>query len=316
MGAKGITLFMFLTAVAGVVVAACGATTTVTRPLTPITSAIPVQKLQAVTTTAILADFVRNVGGEMVEVRSIVPSGADVHSFQPTPKDSISISRARIIVSNGLGIDDYLQPVLESARGPEVVHVAAGEGLAPMVKGQTRLDPIDLIDGTPHPWQNPLHAVHYVERIRDGLIKADPAMAQVYRSNADAYILKLRDLDQEIGQTLSAVPPDRRHLVSYHDAFGYFAQRYGWKVSAFVPGDASDVTPSAVVAVLKLIEEEGIPVVFAEPQFNSDLINLAAADSGIRIAVIYSGVLDADVPTYIDMMRFNAKSLLTLGNTR
>ena len=254
-----------------------------------------------VTTFAILADLVKNVGGERVQVQSIVQSGADIHSFQSTPGDSIAISNARVIVSNGMGLDAFLEGMFHNARGPDAVHVVATEGL-----------PATLADDDdPHFWQDPLHTVHYVESIRDGLIQADPGGAPVYRANAEAYTRELRDLDREIAQTLSGVPPERRHLVTFHDAFGHFAERYGWEVSALVMGDADDVTPGAVVEVIARIKGDSISAVFAEPQFGSDMIREAAASAGVQhIGFIYSDVLDAQVPTYIDMMRFNARSLL------
>jgi ABC-type Zn uptake system ZnuABC Zn-binding protein ZnuA len=148
-----------------------------------------------------------------------------------------------------------------------------------------------------------------VERIRDGLVRVDPANGSVYTANAAAYILELQDLDREIAQTLNQVPPERRHLVTFHDAFGYFARRYGWEVSAFVPSDASRVTPVSVVEVMRSIESGGIPAVFAEPQFRADVLEQAARDTGVRVGTIYSDSLDETVPTYIEMMRFNANSL-------
>jgi ABC-type Zn uptake system ZnuABC Zn-binding protein ZnuA len=157
-----------------------------------------------------------------------------------------------------------------------------------------------------------MYAVHYVQRIRDGLIQADPEGSHVYQANTTDYIQKLRELDQEIAETLSGVPPQLRHLVTFHDAFGYFARRYGWKVSAFVLSDASDVTPGAVVEVMRRVKEEGIPLVFAEPQFGSDVLKQAARDAGVGIGLIYSDALDEGVPGYIEMMRFNARSLLRL----
>ena len=306
----------------GLVGAACGG-----GPI-PAPALSPTARVKVVTTTTILADFVRNVGGDRVEVRSIVPPGTDVHSFQTTPADSIAISNARVIVSNGLGLDAFLDSLVKSAKGSDAVHVVAAEGLEAMpVKlmalsrgglshegGREELDGHvhNHTHGNPHFWQNPMYAVYYVERIRDGLLQADPAGAQTYEANSAAYIQKLRELDQEIVVTLSAVPAGKRHLVTFHDAFGHFAQRYGWKVSAFVPGDASDVTPGRVIRVMERIMEEGIPAVFAEPQFNADVIQQAAGDTGVSVGPIYSNSLDDNVTTYIEMMRFNARSLLRL----
>ena len=314
---RHIVLVLSLLTTIGLLAVACGGSST------PSSTATTVPRVQVVTTTPILADFARNVGGDRVEVRSIVPPGADVHSFQPTPKESIAISNARVIVSNGLGLDAFLDSLLKSAKRSEAVHVIAADGLdatpmkviafPPRAQGDENESSGHIYsEGDPHLWHNPQYAIYYVERIRDGLIQADTAGAQVYRDNATGYIQKLNELDEEIAETLSAVPPQRRHLVTFHDAFGYFAERYGWEVSAFAPDDASDVTPGAVVRVMEPIKEEGIPVIYAEPQFNPDVLNQAARDAGVSIGLIYSDVLDTEVPTYIEMMRFNAKSLLRL----
>ena len=254
--------------------------------------------LKVVATTSILADLAQNVGGDEVKVSVLIPPGADVHSFQSTPKDSISISEAEVIVSNGLGLDDFLQPILDSALSAETVQITATDGLEP-----------SGFEGGPHLWQNPMFVIHYVERIRDGLIQADPNNSQAYKNNAAAYIQQLSDLDMEIEQILGEVPLERRHLVTFHDAFGYFGDRYGWKVSAFVAGDASDVTPRAVTSIIEEIEKEGLSAVFAEPQFRPDVMEQVAEDTGVRTGIIYSDTLDDKVTTYIDMMRFNATSL-------
>ena len=286
---------MALASLVGAFAAGCGG-----GPQTPVTTSAP-PIIQVVTTSVILADLVKNVGGGRVEVQSIVQSGADIHSFQSTPGDSVAISNARVIVSNGMGLDAFLEGTLQNAKGRDAVHVVAAEALPANLAG----------NADPHFWQDPLYTVYYVQSIRDGLIRADPAGARIYHANTEAYIRELRDLDGEIAETLSMVPPEKRHLVTFHDAFGHFAERYGWEVSALVMGDADDITPGAVVEVIARIKGDGISAVFAEPQFSSDMIRQAASDAGVQdIGLIYSDVLDAEVPTYMDMMRFNAKSLL------
>ena len=162
--------------------------------------------------------------------------------------------------------------------------------------------------GDPHFWLDPILAVHYVEGIRDGLSRADPRNAERYSDNAADYIQQLRDLDREIAGILSVVPPERRYLVTFHDAYGYFGRRYGWQVSAFVPSDASDVTPRAVARVIEEIQAEGIPAVFSEPQFRRDVMEQAVLDTGVNLGTIHSMVSDT-VPTYLDLMRTNAKTL-------
>ena len=272
-------------------------------PEPSLTSSAP--RVRVVTTSVILKDFVRNVGGDSVDVVSLVPPGADVHSLQSTPKDSIAVNRAAVIVSNGLGLDAFLDGLLESARRPGTVHVVGSEGLEQV---STKGDGDG--GGDPHLWQNPLYAVHYVGRIRDGLAKADPANARLYQSNAASYIQELRELDREIARSLDTVPAQQRRLVTFHDAFGHFARRYQWEVSAFVVSDAGDVTPGAVVKVVEQIRDQGIPVVFAEPQLGAGVLARVAEDAGAEIGRIYSDSLDNDVPTYIDMMRFNTRSLV------
>jgi ABC-type Zn uptake system ZnuABC Zn-binding protein ZnuA len=273
--------------------------------------------MQVVTSNVLLADFARQVGGDQIEVTSLIPPGVDLHSFQTTPGDSVAVSRARVIVTNGFGLDDFLLPVFDTAKQPNAVHVVAAQGLeslgeelpAEAQKAAGHSGDADHAHESPHFWQDPLLAVHYVERIRDGLAQADPVNAPVYQAIALRYIHQLQDLHQEIARTLDQVPPQRRHLVTYHNAFEYFARRYGWQTSYFVVGDGSEASPGQVSAVMTRLKEQGIPAVFAEPQFRSDLLDQAAQDAGVPVGIIYSDVLDDTVPTYIEMMRFNARSL-------
>ena len=157
---------------------------------------------------------------------------------------------------------------------------------------------------------DPLYVVHYVERIRDGLTQADPEGATIYHGNAAAYIKILLDLDDEIVRGLGQVPPQRKHLITFHDAFGHFADRYGWESSAFVRSYSSGVTPGDLVDGMRWIRQEGIKAVFAEPQFNSSVLNRVANDTGVEVGTIYSDSLDDVAPTYIDMMMFNLNSLI------
>jgi ABC-type Zn uptake system ZnuABC Zn-binding protein ZnuA len=305
------------------VAVACGAAAPAASPTSTIAPAPPTPEptLKVVTTTTILADLVSNVGGDQVEVQFIVPPGADIHTFQTNPSHSLAISEADVIISNGFGLDDFLEPVLRGAKQAEAVRVVAAEGLPaePIVEMEFPEETPEQHQGEeqghehgaedPHFWQNPLFTIHYLGGIRNSLIQADPANAEVYNRNAAEYIQQLRELDREIAQTLNQVPPERRHLVTFHDAFGHFARRYGWRVSAFVPSGAGEVTPEKVVKVMKVMKAEGIPAVFAEPQFRQDVLEQAARDTGIRVGTIYSDTLDDKVPTYIEMMRFNAQSL-------
>lgn len=253
--------------------------------------------LEVVATTTVLADLAANVGGDLVAVNTLVPAGADVHTFQSTPADSLRISNAGVIVSNGAGLDDFLLPVLESARRPGSVMVLASGGIA-----------AEYLVGDPHFWLDPILAQHYVKRIRDGLMAADPENSPSYEANARRYLRQLEELDQEVAATLSQVPEARRHLITFHDAYGHFARRYGWRISSFVASDASDVTPGAIVSILKQIKRDGIPAFFVEPQFSSGLMQQASIDSGVRLGTIRS-LVDDQADTYLAMMRGNAQAL-------
>ena len=262
--------------------------------------------LPVVTTTALLADLVRNVGGDLVEVTALVPPGAEVHSFQSTPADSVAISRAALVVSNGGGLDGFLKPVVQGSLTDAAVHVVAAR---PLLDSGALLESEEV---DPHFWQNPVFTVKYVGVIKEGLIAADPENAAVYRANFDLYEEELTKLDFDIASTLNTVDASRRHLITFHDAFGHFARRYGWEATAFVPSDASQVTPGPVVEILEQVRDQGIPAVFAEPQFRSGLMKNAAEEAGVEIGIIYSDVLDGEVASYIDMMLFNAKSVARL----
>ncbi len=284
-----VTAFLFL-------VLACGSSDTA-KPGSESSEGIP---MPVVTTTALLADMVKNVGGDLVTVTALVPAGADVHSFQSTPADSVAVSRAAMVVSNGGGLDQFLDQVIVGSLSDDTIHVIAAKAL------------LELDENDPHFWQNPVFAVRYVEGILDGLIKTDPANTSKYKANFSEYKDQLTKLDFDIASTLDTVDPARRHLITFHDAFGHFATRYGWEVTSLVGSDASQVSPGPVVEILNQVREQGLAAVFAEPQFSSGLLEKAAEEAGVEIGIIYSDVQDGEVANYIDMMLFNAKSLARL----
>jgi len=259
-------------------------------------------RLPVVTTTALLADMVKNVGGELVDVTALVPPGADVHSFQSTPADNVTVSSAAMVVSNGGGLDQFLDRLIDGSASDDAVRVFAAGTLLEL--GPDRDDP--------HFWQNPVFAVKYAEGIRDGLVAADPENSDEYEANFDSYADALTKLDFDIESTLNTIQSDRRHLITFHDAFGHFARRYNWQVTSLVGSDASQVSPGPVVEILERVKTQGIPAIFAEPQFNSGLLLKAAEEAGVEVGPIYSDVQEGEAASYIDMMLFNAKSLARL----
>ena len=257
--------------------------------------------ISVIATIPVLAELAGNVGGDLVEIRYMVPPGADVHSYQTTPDISVAISGAAVIISNGAGLDDFLLPVWLGAKRALSVSVVASDGLAEKSLGD------DLDD--PHFWQDPLLAIHYVERIRDGLAMADPDNAPAYERQAQEYILRLKALDQEISGILRQVPVEYRRLVTYHQAFSHWGRRYNWATYALVSGEGDAPTPSAILEVTQFIERSGLPAVFAEPQFPASVLETTAADAHASVAPIYAGLASGHPSTYIDMMLFNAHSL-------
>ena len=165
--------------------------------------------------------------------------------------------------------------------------------------------------GDPHFWQNPRMVVHYVNQIANGLVEADPDNAAAYLDNSAAYIEELKALDAYIADTLASIPDDLRVMVTFHDAFGYFGERYDVEVQAFVSSHGGDVSPDDIANVLELVEHDGLPAVFAEPQFSDDALAQVARDAGIQVGIIRS-LPDDEFPDYIGMMRANADQLAQL----
>jgi ABC-type Zn uptake system ZnuABC Zn-binding protein ZnuA len=257
-------------------------------------------KIIVAATIPVLADLARNVGGDLVEVHSAVPPGVDAHSYQTTPSDSVMISQAGLTISNGSGLDDFLLPVLESARPGHAVHVTASHGL----DAQAR----DGLQSDPHLWQDPLSAIRYVEQIRQGLVQADPANAGQYEEQARQYTARLQQLDREIAGLLDQVPQRHRILVTHHQAFSHLAERYGWRTLALARGDSVSVTPEAILRASEAVKDAGLPSVFVDPRFSSSALEQVARDTGTSVSPIYAG-LGEEVNSYVEMMRFNARSL-------
>ena len=303
-------------------VAACGGADPTATPAPSIDA--PPEPVRVITGSVIIADFARNVGGDAVSVESLIPSGGDAHTFRTTPSDGIKVSRADVILLNGSGLDDNLVEFVESSRHSGSILVEVSEGLTPKELLVRELGEDDHGDeeeegeddhhggGDPHFWQDPIAAIFYVERIRDALIEADPARSDSYRANADAYIQRLRDLDAEITETLAAVPAERRTLISFHDAFGYFGARYDFEVISFVGVHGGEPTPGDIAGVIHEVEDGGLPAIFGEPQFAQEALQSAASESGIEIGAIRSATFDETVSDYITMMRANAKEIARL----
>ena len=254
-------------------------------------------RVNVVVSLAIFADFARQVGGDRVDVSTLVPAGADPHTYEPGPSRVAKLTKADLVIVNGLGLEAALEDVVEENTSSSAILVELAEGLP-------------VIDKNPHLWLDVQNAIAYVEHIRDALAEIDPAGADTYRANADGYLAELRTLDEEVAAAIDSIPPERRKLVTFHDAFPYLAHRYGLEVVAVVVASPGK-EPSAkdVANLVDAIAAEDVPAVFKEPQLNARILELAADDAGVEVCTLHSAALDKKVNTYVKLMRFNAKEL-------
>jgi zinc/manganese transport system substrate-binding protein len=261
-------------------------------------------RVNVVASFSILGDFVRNVGGDRVNVASLVGPNGDVHVYTPPPQDAKKIADARLVIINGLGLEGWLPRLLQSS-GSKAPIITATNGIAPLKLGS---------DADPHAWQSVANARIYVANIRDALVQADPEDAGYFRDDAERYLAELDALDRDVRSAVAQIPPERRKVISTHDAFGYFAKEYG--VEFIAPsGVSTETEPSArdVAGIISQIKAQKIPAVFLENISDDRLIRRIASETGARVGgILYSdGLTDekGSAPTYIEMVRHNIKAL-------
>lgn len=275
------------------------------------------EKLKVVATFSILGDLVRNVGGDRVEVATLVGPNGDAHVYSPTPADGRRLTEARVVVANGLKFEGWIDRLVKSS-GTKAAKVEAAKGVKPL-KGEE--------DGhghghdhhggfDPHAWQSIANAKIYVANIRDALIAADAAGKATYDANAAEYLKKLDTLEAEVKGLVASIPADRRRIITSHDAFRYFENAYG--IEFISPqGVSTDAEASAkdVARIIQQIKREKIKAVFVENVSDTRLMERIAKETGAKIGDrLYSDALsEANGPagTYIDMMRHNIKAFST-----
>ena len=268
-------------------------------------------RLFVVATFTILADLVRQVGGEGVEVSSLVGPNGDVHAYAPSPADSRKLAAARLIVENGLNLEGWISRLAKASASKARI-VVASAGVSPR---EEHGDHDHAHGGTdPHAWQNVANAKIYVANIRDGLIAANPSGKAEYAARARAYLEKLDALDACVRAAVAKIPADRRRIVTTHDAFGYFGQAYGIELAA-PAGVSTEAAVSArdVGKIIAQIKKDKFPAVFLENVSDPRLIDQIARETGAKIGgTLYSDSLsgpDGAAGTYIDMVRHNISEL-------
>jgi len=266
------------------------------------------EKLPVVATFSILADCARNVGGERIEVAALVGPDGDTHVYQPKPADAKELGDARLILENGLGLEGWIDRLI-NASGTKAPVIVATNGISPQPMREE-----GRIAQDPHAWQSIANAKIYVANIRDALIAADPGGASVYRANAEKYLGKLDALEKDVTAAIAKIPPARRQIITTHDAFGYFGTAYGFRFIA-PEGVSTETEASArdVAKIIRQIKAENIPAVFLENVTDARLVRSIAAESGAKIGgTLYSDALsspDGPAGSYIEMMRNNIKQL-------
>ncbi|EKT62408.1 metal ABC transporter substrate-binding protein [Providencia burhodogranariea] len=259
------------------------------------------KKFKVVTTFTIIQDIAQNVAGDAAIVESITKPGAEIHGYQPTPKDIMKAYDADLILWNGMNLEVWFQRFFENVQNVPAVVVTEGIEPMPIREGEYEGHP------NPHAWMSPANAKIYIENIRQALVKYDPQNAEIYNQNAKAYAEKIAKLDAPLRERLNRIPEDKRWLVSSEGAFSYLTKDYGFKEVYLWPINAEEQgSPQQVKKVIDTVREYQIPVVFSESTISDKPARQVSKETGAK----YGGMLyvdslstsDGPVPTYIDLL--------------
>ena len=266
-------------------------------------------KFKVVTTFTVIQDIAQNVAGDAATVESITKPGAEIHEYEPTPKDIVKAQSADLILWNGLNLERWFERFFQNIKDKPAVVVTEG------------ITPLSIYEGpykdapNPHAWMSPSNALIYVENIKNALVKYDPQNADAYQKNAATYAEKIKQLDKPLREKLSLIPADQRWLVTSEGAFSYLAKDYDLKEGYLWPINAEQQgTPQQVRKLIDLVKKNHIPVVFSESTVSAKPAQQVAKESGAK----YGGVLyvdslsaaDGPVPTYIDLLNVTVSTIV------
>ena len=269
---------------------------------------------RVIATTSVFADLARLALGSAAQVESIVPAGIDVHTFEPSPSDAGKIAQADLILMNGLGLDEWVGSLIDAAQKSDRDVLRLGEGLDQSdgwiyltTGGQGGAQGVD-----PHVWLDPNGAALYLHHIAERVIHDRPELTDVIRSSLTSGLARLRALDDEVRTLYEAIPAAHRAIVTFHDAFGYYARAYDITiVGVAVQSPGQDPSAREIAALIDAIRAAGVTTVFSEIQFPSKVLTSVAAETGATVlANLYSDALgDAPYDTYVAAMRANATAI-------
>lgn len=266
------------------------------------------QKPLVVATASIFADMAEVIGGNMIEVRSIVPIGGDPHLYEPTPADARLVASAQLILKNELTFEGWLSELINNS-GTKARVVTITEGITPIASEKYK----NSTD--PHAWMSAANGLIYIDNILKALSKLDPANAESYAFNHGIYKQQLEALDRRIAERIKNIPEPQRILITSHDAFRYYGQRYGIRVEAVLGTSTdSEAQTSDLVRLNKIIKAQKVPAVFIETTVNPKLLQQLATDNHISIGgKLFSdsiGDKNSPAPTYIDMLTHNTETIV------
>jgi ABC-type Zn uptake system ZnuABC Zn-binding protein ZnuA len=306
--------------------------------------------LKVVATTTIVADVAQNVGGNLVTVTSLVPVDADAHAFEPSPQDALAVSEADAVLAVGAGYEAFLAGLEENADRSDITIVSNGVTIYPFAEEHDdheeeshAVEPLgvlgtdDICDAhheedpeateeadhdehehgacDPHVWTDPQNVVIWADNIAEAFAAKDPANADIYRANADTYKEALVAAGEAVRQILSAVPDEKRVLVTNHEFMSYFARAYDFEVvGVVIPGGSTggEIDPQAMAGLIATIQAEGIPAIFAEASANAATIEAVAGDAGVSVVTTLSESLTAAggvAETYLAYLTYNAQAI-------
>jgi ABC-type Zn uptake system ZnuABC Zn-binding protein ZnuA len=275
-------------------------------------------RVKVAATTTIVGDVVSEIGGDFIDLEILLPTGSDPHSFQPAPKDLVTVAEAKLVFANGAGLEEFLEPLIQNAGGSaQVVEVSEGINL---LEAQDVHDEDENEEehstGDPHTWFDPANVESWTIQIEKALSSVDPEHAAAYAANAQAYRERLQELDAWIEQQADSIPQEKRKLFTDHASFTYFANRYGFdQVGAVIPAYSTLAEPSAkdLALIESAMKEFGVKTIFTSEAANRALLERVAQDTGARLVYLYNGSLsEANGPaaTYLELMRYNVQALV------
>lgn len=274
-------------------------------------------RLKVVTTVSPITSIAENIGGDRIDLEGIIPEGMNSHTYEPPPSVARTLADADLIILNGLFLEEPTLELAEANKKDSAVILLLGDNA--ITREQWKFDfsfPESGGKPNPHLWPDPMLALKYAELIRDQLVSLDPKNADYYDGNLEAFRSRIEDLDRRIREAIATIPPQNRKLLTYHDSWAYFAERYGMQViGAVQPSDFSEPSAREVAALIDQIRAEGVPAVFGSEVFPSDVLETIAREAG---AQFIDKLRDDDLPgepgdpehSYLGLMAENMRIMV------